>query len=279
MLVGGGGPYDPGMDTTLKAVGRGVLALAAVGIAAAGWGCGKEEPAEAWAIEKSSIVDEPRAKAPAPAREEPAPEAVEPAEGDEAAEEPEELTAARTSQSTFGRTRDRAREVRNEITGGATTEAPLAEMGMDPTLRAAGLVWALPEGWAQAIPVEGGVLAEAVVPHPLGNARLTVREDRQPAERALEAIGRRVLDEVGDPVRARPEAIEVAGLRVLRLGAEGTVLEASGRGGEQPFWAVRAAAVEREGRATVVVLLVGPEDTVRASEAVWEAMIEGMEQE
>ncbi|GJM18391.1 MAG: hypothetical protein DHS20C14_06040 [Phycisphaeraceae bacterium] len=193
-------------------------------------------------------------------------------------DEPErDLREARTSRSTLGKTRDRARSLRNEMSGGATTGSPIADTGFDEMwIETRGLHWDVPEPWLIAIPT-GDIKGELVVEHDIGNGQILFYVAETDAVRALQQVGRTFTDDLGAPQRPRPTKADIAGRTVHRISTDGTFSDPNDRStNDKPFWALRAAAIEIDDETSVVVLFRGPEDTVKQNAARWDAMIEGM---
>jgi hypothetical protein len=238
-------------------------------------GCEKPAPPPPPDFAPSSILDDapPPAPAPAPAAEAPAPAEPPAATADD---EPE-LVRERQSRSTLGRTRDMARDVRDDLSGGTSAPNGLAETdGLPQVVRVEGLAFAVPDPWRIAIPSNPMRKAEILIQSRLGNATITFTTAGGTARDNVQRWERQVLDSVGDPVSARTETAEGDGGRVTTIAAmEGTYLDGPPGGAQQerPFWALRGAIIERPGMPTVFVKMFGPEDTVTQAEELFKQMV------
>lgn len=187
------------------------------------------------------------------------------------------LEAERESRSTLGRTRDGARDLRNNIVGGADRDDPVAATTADEHyLEADTLVWNVPLDWDITIPSDPAVRSSARIPSPLGDANIRVTTPRADQRSLINTWRREWINGTGGPANIRTETITVDGLTVTLATADGTYT--GGRGNESPFWSLRAAIVDRGGDQPAVLTLIGPEDTVRRAEGLWRALIDGMRQ-
>ncbi|MEM9560009.1 MAG: hypothetical protein AAF995_06840 [Planctomycetota bacterium] len=241
--------------------------------------CAEEEPLPPPPPPSPELLDDapasPAQPAPPQAQPRPAdtrePEAV----GNPVAER--ELVEQRRSQSTLGRSRDTARDLRNDIVGGADRDDAVAATTADEHyLEAANLVWDVPLDWAITIPSDASILSSARITSPTGDANIRVAASNAPAQTVVRNWRRDWVDMTGDAANIRTERTTINNTPVTLASAEGTYT--AGRGNEQPFWALRAAIVERPGQPPIVLTLIGPEDTVRRADAQWRALIQSQRQ-
>lgn len=235
--------------------------------------CTEEEPLPPPPPPSPELLDDQPAPPPPPAepldtRE---PEAV----GNPVAER--ELIEQRRSRSTLGQTRDTARDLRNEIVGGADRDDPIAATNADEHyLEADTLVWDVPVDWAITIPTDPAVLSSARITSPTGDANIRVTRATAPAQTVIQSWRREWVDITGEPATIRTERTTIDATPVTLASAEGTYT--AGRGNEHPFWALRAAIVERAGQPPIVLTLIGPEDTVRRADTQWRALLQSQRQ-
>lgn len=214
----------------------------------------------------------------------PAPEAdsatTEPEPEPQPAAAPEEaperdLVAERRAKSTFGRTRDMARDLRPGMQGGATPTGDIAATtDQDMWIEVGNLHWDVPLVWRLVISGDPNVKGELLIQSDLGDAQVLFREDPRPAGAIVRDLGVTVVDDIAEPVRPRDDKTQIAGHTVHRLTMAGTVVPPQGN--DLPFWTVHAAIVERPGQPCVVIVFMGPSTTVEQNTARWDAMIEGM---
>ncbi|MEM9372726.1 MAG: hypothetical protein AAGA55_03705 [Planctomycetota bacterium] len=201
-------------------------------------------------------------------------------EDDGMVEEARDWERERESQSLLGRSRDKAKTLRNSIQGG--TEEP--ENGLAVTrpdeewVGTGGWAWDMPQGWRMAVPGSGR-FGEMYVASDFGAATVTFERDRGAVAELERRVGSMVVDLIGSRVTPRVSSFDVGGLPVKLLSLEGTYIDPSGKGGgnEKPFYAVRGAIVDL-GDERAVVVLVGPETTVTNHAERFENMIRGMYQ-
>lgn len=194
-------------------------------------------------------------------------------------EDPErEWVKERESRSLLGKSRDKAKTLRNDIQGG--TDAP--ENGFAATtyeeewVGAAGCRWDMPEDWKMAIPGSGR-FGEMYIQSPLGAASVAFTKETDRVEDLQERVASMLVDMIGSRVKPRTETFDVDGVAVRTLALEGTYIDPSGKGGgnEKPFYAVRAAIVDL-GEQRVLIVMWGPEDSVKNNQGKFEAMVRGM---
>lgn len=213
----------------------------------------------------------------------PAPEPDEPVTIDQGSETPPEdqdrdWIKERESQSLLGRSRDKAKDLRNDLQGG--TDGPdngfAATTEEDEWVGTTGYRWEMPDGWKMAIPGSGR-FGEMYIQSDFGAATVAfTKEDGTVAELERRVAGM-LVDMIGSKITPKTETFEVDGRAVKLLSLEGAYIDPSAKGGgnEKPFYAVRGAVIDL-GATRVLVVLWGPEDTVRANEGKFAAMIKGM---
>lgn len=200
---------------------------------------------------------------------------------DAESEEDREWTKARESQSLLGRSRDKAKTLRNDIQGG--TNAPEEGFALtnpdEEWVATGGWVWDMPEDWQMAIPASGR-FGEMYVPSQLGAASVAFTRETDTVAQLERRVGSMLVDMIGSKVAVRTESDTVGGLAVKTLGLEGTYVDPSAKGGsnEKPFYAVRAAIIDL-GEARALIVLWGPEQTVINNENAFASMIRGMHAE
>jgi hypothetical protein len=265
-----------------------VVVSALLSVLALGPGCSEKDAPKKDVVPDSNFgTDSLDSLSPGGAAPAPEPEPEEPVvidqsgPGDEEpTDEEREWTEERRSQSTFGRSRDKARELKNDLQGGTDAENGLADTAPeDEWVGTSGAVWEMPEGWRMAIPGEGRI-GEMFVPNDLGAASVAFTKESVSVEELRRQVAAMLVTPAGGRVTPRSESIEVLGKPVLLLSLEGTYIDASskGSGNEKPFYAVRAAVVDLE-TTRVLIVMWGPEDTVTQNEGKFTAMIKDMKDE
>jgi len=249
--------------------------------------CGSKDPSpDAGYVPQNSYIDDLDKKDERAAAATPAPEPEpEPAAAPEPAPEPpaetpdeapeRELTAQRKSRSIYGKTRDMARDLRPGLQGAATPTGDIAlTTDQDMWIEVGNLHWDAPLDWQLVIPGDPSIKGELHVPSPLGDAQILFREDPRPANAIVRDVGVRVVDDIAEPIRPTDRKSQIAGHTVHRFSMSGTVVPPTGN--DLPFWKVHAVVVERPEHPCVVILFMGPSQTVEQNEPRWDAMIEGM---
>lgn len=203
-------------------------------------------------------------------------------QGGDADEEPideeRDWERERESQSLLGRSRDKAKTLRNSIQGG--TDEP--ENGLAVTrpdeewVGTSGWAWDMPDGWQIAIP-GAGRFGEMYIASDFGAATVTFENDRSSVSQLERRVGSMVVDLIGSKVTPKVSSLDVNGVAIKMLSLEGTYIDPSGKGGrnEKPFYAVRGAIVDF-GDSRAVIVLLGPEQSVINHTAKFEKMIKGM---
>lgn len=183
----------------------------------------------------------------------------------------------RQSQSGMGKARDTVRTLTNRMQDGVEAQDGLAATTPDEEwVGTGGVRWDMPADWRMAMPGQGR-FGQMQVPSPLGAAAVAfTRESASVAELERQATAM-LVSMTGGRVTPRTESFEVAGRPVRTLAMEGSLVDPTAKGGagETPFQAVRAAIVDL-GDARALIVLWGPEDTVRNNEAKFNAMVRGM---
>lgn len=217
-----------------------------------------------------------------PAQAEPEPEA-EPVVIDQSApaaeptEEERDWVRERQSQSNYGRTRDRVKTLTNRLQDGTQAEDGLADVTPDEEwVGTGGFVWDMPTDWRIAIPAEGR-FGQMLVPSQFGAASVAFTREGGTVAELERRVSSMIVSLTGGRVTPRTESFEVHGHGVKTLAMEGSLLDPTAKGGsgEAPFSAVRAAIVDL-GDARALIVMWGPEDTVRNNEAKFGSMVRNM---
>lgn len=195
----------------------------------------------------------------------------------EPTEEEREWQRERESQSNYGRTRDRVRSLTNRLQDGTEAEDGLAAtLPEEEWVGTGGVRWDMPADWRMAVPSDGR-FGQMLVPSRLGDASVSFTRESGPVAELERRVAGMMVSMTGGRVTPRAESIEVAGRPVRTLAMEDSLIDPSAKGGtgETPFQAVRAAIVDL-GEARALIVMWGPEDTVRNNEAKFAAMVRGM---
>jgi hypothetical protein len=226
----------------------------------------------------SLAPDEPPAPAPI---EDDAPAVIDQsAPAAEPTEDEREWERERQSQTNFGRTRDRVKTLTNRMQDGTEAEDGLAATTPDEEwVGTGGVVWDMPADWRMAIPAEGR-FGQMLVPSPLGAASVAFTRETAPVAEIERRTGSMLVTMTGGRISPRTQNFELLGRSVRTLSMEGTLIDPSAKGGsgETPYQAARAGIVDL-GDIRVLVVMWGPEDTIRNNEGVFEAMLRTMRQE
>ena len=205
-------------------------------------------------------------------------EADEPeADGDDALaqDEEREWVAERQSQSLLGRSRDKAKGLRDQIQGGTEPEEGLAStLSDDEYAASSGLRWEMPEDWAMAVPARGR-FAEMFIRSPFGNASVSFSKETGAVRDLVRQMQREIIDPMGGRSRAKTTDKTIAGYAVQIVDLEGTYLDPGAKGGtnEQIFYAMRAAIFDL-GETRILIKMWGPVDAVNQNTRLFDAMIE-----
>ena len=180
------------------------------------------------------------------------------------------------SKSILGRSRDRAKDVRDKIQGGTEPEEGIANTTYDEEYaQAAGFAWDMPEGWRMAVP-SAGHFGEMFIQSPLGNASVVFSKTTESTTQTRRALESNITDTFGS-ASTRTSTKEIAGYAVTIFDLEGTYIDPSGKGGrnESPFYAIHAALIELP-TTKVLIKMWGPQDTVNQNKAKFDAMLAKM---
>ncbi len=203
-------------------------------------------------------------------------EADEPeADGALAQDEEREWERERGSQSLLGRSRDKAKGLRDQIQGGTEPEEGLASTLSDEEYAASsGLRWEMPEDWRMAVPARGR-FAEMYIKHALGNASVSFTKETKSVRELVRQMQGQIVDPMGGRSRAKTNDKTIAGFAVQIVDLDGTYLDPGAKGGtnEQIFYAMHAAIFDL-GEVRILIKMWGPQDTVNQSMRIFDAMIE-----
>ena len=180
------------------------------------------------------------------------------------------------SQSLFGKSRDKARDLANEIQGGTSPEEGIAvTIEEDEYASASGIRWAMPEDWRMAVPAQGR-FAEMLIQNPLGNASVSFTTETKTVRDLTRQMEAEIVDPMGGRSRARTSNETILGHLVTMVELSGTYLDpgAKGSANERIFYAMRAAIFDL-GDERVLVKMWGPEATVDRASREFESMIRG----
>jgi hypothetical protein len=191
-------------------------------------------------------------------------------------DEDREWTEEEGSKSLLGRSRDRARDMRDAIQGGTDPENGIANTTYDEEYaQAAGFAWNMPEDWRMAVP-SANHFAEMFIQNPLGNASVVFEKTTKDSMQTKRDLQRYITDTFGSS-DAKTSNKTIMGFPVTIFELEGTYIDPSGKGGrnENPFYAIHAALIELP-TTKVLIRMWGPQDTVNRNKAKFNTMIEKM---
>lgn len=194
----------------------------------------------------------------------------------ESGDEEREWVKEEGSKSIFGRSRDKARDVTQQLQGGTEPEEGLANTIYDEEYaQAAGYAWDMPEDWRMAVP-SAGHFAEMYIQHPLGNASVVFSKTEKNAAETQRELKTYITDTFGSG-SPKTSTKTIKGFKVTFIDLDGTYIDPSGKGGrnESPFYAIHAALIELP-TTKVLVRMWGPQDTVNQNKGKFDAMIEKM---
>lgn len=200
------------------------------------------------------------------------------ADDTEPVDEERDWERARESQSLLGRSRDKAKTLRNSIQGG--TDEPDGGLAVtrpeEEWVGTAGWAWDMPSDWRMAIP-GAGRFGEMYIASDFGAATVTFMKDSASIEQLERQVGSMVVDLIGSKVTPRTKTFDVGGVSVKMLSLEGTYVDPSAKGGanEKPFYAVRGVIMDLGGWRVAIVML-GPETTVVNNTGLFEGMVRNM---
>ena len=178
------------------------------------------------------------------------------------------------SKSLLGRSRDKAKDLRDQIQGGTDPEEGIADTLSDEEYAASsGLRWEMPEDWRMAVPARGR-FAEMYIKHALGNASVSFTKETGSVRDLIRTMQSEIIDPMGGRSRAQTSEKTVLGKTVTVVDLEGTYLDPGAKGGtnEQIFYAMHAAIFDL-GDARILIKMWGPQDTIIQSIRAFDAMI------
>lgn len=178
------------------------------------------------------------------------------------------------SQSLFGRSRDKAKDIQNRIRGGTSAEEGLANTLLEEEYASSsGLRWEMPEDWRMAMPSRGN-FAEMYIMHALGNASVSFTKEEANTRALIRAMQDQIIDPMGGRSRAQTSEKTILDTQVTMVDLEGTYLDPGAKGGtnEQIFYAIHAAIFDL-GDSRIVIKMWGPQDTVDQSMILFDKMI------
>jgi hypothetical protein len=196
------------------------------------------------------------------------------AESEDLQEEEREWERQRDSKSLFGRSRDKAKGLRDQIQGSTKPGDGLAYTLSDEEYAASsGLRWEMPEDWRMAVPPRGE-FAEMYIVHVLGNASVSFTKETGSVRDLIRGMQSQIIDPSGGRSRAKTTDKDIAGHAVKIVDLEGTYLDPGAKGGsnEQIFYAMHAAIFDL-GDTRILIKMWGPQDTVSQSTRLFDAMI------
>lgn len=178
------------------------------------------------------------------------------------------------SKSLFGRSRDKAKDLQNQIQGGTSPEDGLANTLLDEEYAASsGYRWEMPEDWRMAMPARDQ-FAQMYIMNALGNASVSFTDEDASVNALVRSMQEQIIDPMGGRSRARTSEKTVLGKSVTMVDLTGTYLDPGAKGGtnEQIFYAIHAAIFDL-GDSRVLIKMWGPEDTVNLSKVLFDKMI------
>lgn len=195
-------------------------------------------------------------------------------DADSTEDEEREWVAEEGSKSLLGRSRDRAKDIRDQIQGSTTAGQGLAYTLSDEEYAASsGLRWEMPEDWAMAVPIRGR-FAEMYITNRLGNASVSFTKETEPVHSLVRRMQSQIIDPMGGRSKAQTSDKTIAGHTVKIVDLEGTYLDPGSKGGtkEQIFYAMHAAIFDL-GETRILIKMWGPQDTVEQSQRLFDSMI------
>ena len=215
----------------------------------------------------------------APTQTTPQKAAVDPSNADdkEYTDEEREWTEAEGSKSLLGRSRDRAKDLRDQIQGSTEPENGIANTVSDEEYaQAAGYAWGMPADWRMAVPSTGH-FGEMYIQNQLGNASVVFSKETDSIAQIKRLLESTITDTFTGRSSAKVTTKEVKGFKVTILDLQGTYIDpgAKSTSNGSPFYAIHAAVVELP-TTKVLIKLWGPQDTVEQNAGKFDAMIEKM---
>jgi hypothetical protein len=195
--------------------------------------------------------------------------------GEPDTEEEREWERERESQSLYGRSRDKARDLRDEIQGGTKPGEGIAITLSDEEYASnSGLRWEMPEDWSMAVPYRGQ-FAQMYIKNALGNASVSFTEETGSVRDLVRTMQGQFVDSMGGRTRAKTVDKTIAGYPVQIVDLDGTYIDPGAKGGsnEQIFYAMHAAIFDL-GDSRILIQMWGPQDTVNQSTRLFDSMID-----
>ncbi len=194
---------------------------------------------------------------------------------DPAEDEDREWVAERESKSLLGRSRDKAKGLRDQIQGSTTAGVGLADtLDHEEYAASSGLRWEMPEDWRMAIPPRGR-FGEMYIQNPLGNASVAFSKETDSVRNLIRTLQGQIIDPMGGRSKAQTSTKTIQGYEVEIVELEGTYLDPGSKGGtkEQIFYAMHAAIFDL-GDSRILIKMWGPQDTVNQSTNLFDKMID-----
>lgn len=192
-------------------------------------------------------------------------------------DEEREWTKEDGSKSLFGRSRDRAKDLRDQIQGSTEPEEGLANTQYgEEYAQASGFAWDMPEDWRMAVPGTGR-FAEMYIQNPLGNASVVFTKESDSVSQIKRSLQSTITDTFSGRSSVKTSTKTVLGHTVSVFDLEGTYIDpaAKGTSNGSPFYAIHAVVIELP-TTKVLIKLWGPQDTVAQNLSKFDAMIEKM---
>jgi hypothetical protein len=192
-------------------------------------------------------------------------------------DEEREWVAEEGSKSLLGRSRDRGKDIRDQIQNSTTPQNGIANTTFDEEYaQAAGFAWDMPDGWRMAVPASA-YFAEMYIQNPLGNASVVFSKSTDPISQIKRSLESNITDTFGGTSRTKTTKQTVMDYQITVFDLEGTYLDPSGKGNRNgsPFYAIHAAVIELP-TTKVVIKMWGPQDTVSQNLGKFDAMIKKM---
>ncbi|MBL4699047.1 MAG: hypothetical protein JKX70_09475 [Phycisphaerales bacterium] len=195
----------------------------------------------------------------------------------EYADEEREWVKEGGSKSLLGRSRDKAKTLRDQLQGSTEPEKGLANTIYDEEYaQASGFAWDMPEDWRMAVPSTGR-FAEMYIRNQLGNASVAFTKETDSVSQIKRALQFSITDTFTGRSSAKVKTREVKGYKVTSFDLEGTYIDpgAKGTSNGNPFYAIHAVVIELP-TTKIMIKLWGPSDTVAQSIGKFDAMIDTM---
>ncbi|MBL4591301.1 MAG: hypothetical protein JKY96_05010 [Phycisphaerales bacterium] len=192
-------------------------------------------------------------------------------------DEEREWVRERGSQSSLGKTRDRAKKLANELSGGTAPENGIADTYSDEEYaNTSGYRWDMPEDWRMAVPSSGN-FAEMYIKSDYGAASVTFSKESGTVQNIIRSLTSTLTDDMGGRSKPKQSKKTVLGMPVTVIDLVGTYIDPMSKGGKNmaPFYAMHAVIIELP-NTRVLIKVWGPEDTINQSTAKFDAMIEQM---